>query len=182
MRWPALVLCLAAGAALAQPAPPAAVNDYPTSAWADYIFGCIAVNGQTQDALARCSCSIDQIASILPYGAYVEAETVLRMRFAPASGGRCSEALRRSGPSPPSCGGRRWRRRPSASEGAFAECGIRSRGAARRVAHGSNPDGSPCQRAISTWPAATHIIREPPADRRGARSPGTGRRWRGRQQ
>ena len=82
MRCLALALSLAAGAALAQPAPPAGVNDYPTAARADYVFGCMAVNGQTQDALARCSCSIDQIAGILPYDAYVEAETVLRMQFA----------------------------------------------------------------------------------------------------
>ena len=31
-----------------------------------------------QDALTRCSCSIDQIATILPYDDYVEAETVLQ--------------------------------------------------------------------------------------------------------
>ena len=83
----ALALFLAAGAALAQPAPPPEVNDYPTSARADYVFGCMAVNGQTQDALERCSCSIDQIAGILPYDAYVEAETVLRMGFTPGERG-----------------------------------------------------------------------------------------------
>ena len=66
---------------------PPGVNDYPTAARADYVFGCMAVNGQTQDALARCSCSIDQIAGILPYDAYVEAETVLRMRFTPGERG-----------------------------------------------------------------------------------------------
>lgn len=55
-------------------------NDYPTEARAEYVFGCMAVNGQTQDVLRRCSCSIDQIASILPYEGYVAAETVLRMR------------------------------------------------------------------------------------------------------
>ena len=61
---------------------PPVVNDYPTAARAEYVFACMATNGQTQDALTRCSCSIDQIASILPYDAYVEAETVLRMRLA----------------------------------------------------------------------------------------------------
>jgi hypothetical protein len=81
MRRLALALLLAAGGALAQPAPQPGFNDYPTAARADYVFGCMAVNGQTQDALARCSCSIDQIAGILPYDAYVEAETVLRMRL-----------------------------------------------------------------------------------------------------
>lgn len=55
-------------------------NDFPTAARADYVFACMASNGQNQDMLHRCSCSIDVIASILPYERYVEAETVLRMR------------------------------------------------------------------------------------------------------
>ena len=55
-------------------------NDYPTEARADYVFVCMATNGQTRDALRRCSCSIDVIASILPYEKYVDAETVLEMR------------------------------------------------------------------------------------------------------
>ena len=55
-------------------------NDYPTSARADYVFGCMAVNGQTQEALNQCSCAIDIVASILPYSDYVSAETVLRMQ------------------------------------------------------------------------------------------------------
>lgn len=58
----------------------AQANDYPTAARADYVFGCMASNGQTQDSLNRCSCSIDVIASLLPYDRYVEAETVIRMR------------------------------------------------------------------------------------------------------
>jgi len=56
------------------------LNDYPTAARADYVFGCMAVNGQTRTALLQCSCSIDMIASILPYDQYVEAETVLSMQ------------------------------------------------------------------------------------------------------
>jgi hypothetical protein len=55
-------------------------NDYPTSARADYVLGCMASNGQTHQALDNCSCSIDIIASILPYDKYVEAETVLSVR------------------------------------------------------------------------------------------------------
>lgn len=55
-------------------------NDYPTEARADYVFGCMATNGQTREALTKCSCSIDTIASILPYDGYVAAETVLEMR------------------------------------------------------------------------------------------------------
>ena len=56
------------------------LNDYPTAARADYVFGCMAANGQRRDILDRCACSIDEIAKILPYDQYVEAETVLSMR------------------------------------------------------------------------------------------------------
>ena len=55
-------------------------NDYPTVARADYVFGCMATNGQNRQALEKCACSIDVIASILPYDAYVEAETIMSMR------------------------------------------------------------------------------------------------------
>ena len=68
----AALLLLGAGTAVAHP--------YPTPAIADYVFGCMAVNGQNQQALRRCSCSIDVISSILPFEDYEEAETVLRMR------------------------------------------------------------------------------------------------------
>lgn len=57
-------------------------NDYPTVTRADYVFGCMAVNGQTRNVLQQCACSIDLIASILPYEKYVEAETVLQLRQA----------------------------------------------------------------------------------------------------
>ena len=55
-------------------------NDYPTEVRADYVFGCMAVNGQTQLALQRCSCSVDVVASILPYEKYEKAQTILMMR------------------------------------------------------------------------------------------------------
>lgn len=69
------ILMEVSGMAMAQP-----VNDYPTEARADYVFGCMAVNGQTREALRQCSCAVDVIATILPYEAYVSAETVLTMR------------------------------------------------------------------------------------------------------
>jgi hypothetical protein len=56
------------------------LNDYPTAARADYVFACMAANGQGRDMLERCACSIDEIAAILPYEAYLQAETVLSMR------------------------------------------------------------------------------------------------------
>ncbi len=71
---------LATIGALVLLAAPVAANDYPTAARADYVFGCMASNGQTQEMLNRCSCSIDVIASLLPYDRYVQAETVVRMR------------------------------------------------------------------------------------------------------
>ncbi len=72
---------LTAFAAASGNAPAAgATNDYPTSARADYVFACMAVNGGTHEALDRCSCAIDVVASILPYSEYVSAETVLGMQ------------------------------------------------------------------------------------------------------
>ena len=55
------------------------LNDYPTSARAEYVFGCMKANGETPRTLEQCSCSIDIIATLLPYERYVSAETVLRM-------------------------------------------------------------------------------------------------------
>jgi len=52
------------------------LNDYPTAARADYVFGCMKANGDTRLALEHCACSIDVIATILPYERYVSAETV----------------------------------------------------------------------------------------------------------
>lgn len=62
------------------PPPDNQPNDYPTIARADYVFACMQVNGQTRDALERCSCSIDVIASLLPYHDYEEAETIMSVR------------------------------------------------------------------------------------------------------
>jgi hypothetical protein len=61
------------------------LNDYPTAVRADYVFGCMKANGETRQALERCSCSIDVIASILSYERYVTAETVLSMAQVPGA-------------------------------------------------------------------------------------------------
>jgi hypothetical protein len=55
-------------------------HDYPTADLADYVFACMASNGQTREVLEQCSCSIDVIASIVPHEAYEQAATVLSMR------------------------------------------------------------------------------------------------------
>jgi hypothetical protein len=73
-------VCLASAAKVA--AAPAPANDYPTSARAEYVFACMKTNGDTREALDQCSCSIDVIASLLPYDAYVTAETVASLNQA----------------------------------------------------------------------------------------------------
>src|SRR3990170_3765153 len=65
--------------ATAMTAPAQEINDYPTSARAEYVFGCMKANGETRRAIEQCSCSIDVVASLLPYDRYVTAETVLSM-------------------------------------------------------------------------------------------------------
>jgi len=80
MRMPALIaVALVAGAPVVATAAPVVLNDFPTEARADYVLGCMTANGQTPDTLRRCSCSIDVIATIIPYGRYEEASTFLSM-------------------------------------------------------------------------------------------------------
>ena len=55
------------------------LNDYPTSARVEYAFGCLKANGETRQAIEQCSCSVDVVASLMPYARYVTAETVLSM-------------------------------------------------------------------------------------------------------
>ena len=56
------------------------LNDFPTAARADYVFACMSTNGTTREMLQKCSCSVDEVAQILSYEEYLEAETVLSMR------------------------------------------------------------------------------------------------------
>lgn len=74
-------LAVLGAAAVLTAGPAAAVqDDYPTTEVADYVFGCMTANGQTRDALERCSCSIDVVRTLVPFQRYQEAETVLSMR------------------------------------------------------------------------------------------------------
>jgi hypothetical protein len=66
------------GAARAQVRHPA--HDYPTSARADYVIGCLAGSGFKRELLERCSCAIDTIADLMPYEDYEQAETILSMQ------------------------------------------------------------------------------------------------------
>lgn len=79
-RMPALAACLLMAGIWSTQAAEPLVNDYPTTARVDYVIGCMGANGQTRDAMTRCSCSVDTLASILPYDKYVKAETILSMR------------------------------------------------------------------------------------------------------
>ncbi|MGC2202221.1 MAG: hypothetical protein WA633_19050 [Stellaceae bacterium] len=63
-------------------------NDYPTSERADYVIGCMAANGNTREALLKCSCAIDTIASLMPYSRYEQAETALSLQAGGGVGGR----------------------------------------------------------------------------------------------
>ena len=66
------------------------LNDYPTVTRADYVFACMQVNGQTRDMLEKCSCSIDQIAAVMPFDDYEAAETVMSVQL---KGGESVAAL-----------------------------------------------------------------------------------------
>ncbi|WP_378943161.1 hypothetical protein [Mesorhizobium sp. ANAO-SY3R2] len=90
----AFVVCMAT-ATLSLAGPAKAAGGYPTDALADYVFGCMKSNGETRDALERCSCSIDVIASIVPYERYVTAETFRRMAL---TTGEASALFRESAP------------------------------------------------------------------------------------
>ena len=66
----------------------AGTDDYPTAARADYVIGCMAANGNTREALFKCSCAIDTIASLMPYSHYEQAETALGLQAGGGVGGR----------------------------------------------------------------------------------------------
>jgi hypothetical protein len=80
------------------------VKDYPTFTRGDYIYGCMLANGNTRDVLEKCACSLDVIASVLPYKEYEEAETIMSVRqrggesvaymFAPAMRAKVSNLKR----------------------------------------------------------------------------------------
>ncbi len=69
--------------------------DYPTSARADYVIGCLAANGFNRLYLEKCSCGIDTIANMLPYDDYEKASTILSMQ---QGGGGLRGALFRNTP------------------------------------------------------------------------------------
>jgi len=77
-------------------APAVELNDYLTSARADYVFACMKANGETRQAMEQCSCSIDVIASLLPYDRYVAADTVLSLSQVPGRFGAMFRSVEES--------------------------------------------------------------------------------------
>lgn len=73
-----LVAAFAAGPAAGQERHPK--FDYPTTARADYVIGCLAGSGFKRELLERCSCAIDTIAETMPYDDYEQAQTILSMQ------------------------------------------------------------------------------------------------------
>ncbi|WP_075771196.1 hypothetical protein [Aerophototrophica crusticola] len=65
------------------PAAPALANDYPTEARVDYVLGCMATNGKSHEAVRKCSCSIDVIASQISYEDYTSVETAMALAQMP---------------------------------------------------------------------------------------------------
>jgi hypothetical protein len=93
-----LIAALAAAAAFVPTATGAVelpLNDYPTSVRADYVFACMQTNGQTRDALEKCSCSVDAVAAIIPYSEYEATQTILSIAQRP---GDNAEVFRSYGP------------------------------------------------------------------------------------
>ena len=84
----ALALLLLTAATARGATAPVRANDYPTADRADYVLGCMAANGNTREALLKCSCAIDEIASLMPYAQYEQAETALSMQAGGGVGGR----------------------------------------------------------------------------------------------
>ena len=74
-----IVAALAVWAATAAAVRADEANDYPTTARAEYVYGCMKANGESRQSIEQCSCSIDVVASIVPYARYVTAETALSM-------------------------------------------------------------------------------------------------------
>jgi hypothetical protein len=75
-----LAACVAIAVAALGVATPVVASDYPTTARVDYVRGCMAANGQSRLVMEKCACSIDAIASLMPYAQYEQVETIMRMR------------------------------------------------------------------------------------------------------
>ena len=55
-------------------------NDFPTSAIADYVLGCMAANGNTLESLHQCSCSVDLVMERMSYKDFEQANTIMQIQ------------------------------------------------------------------------------------------------------
>ncbi|MGH8499606.1 MAG: hypothetical protein ACRERV_12500 [Methylococcales bacterium] len=71
-----------------QETPELVENGYPTQARVEYVLECMEKNGgQNYDTLYSCMCSIDKIATQLPYNDFAEAQTFSHYRELPGEAG-----------------------------------------------------------------------------------------------
>ena len=54
-------------------------NDFPTQARSEFVFACMSSNESNRDFMAKCSCSIDEIAKRISYEEYAQAEAIARL-------------------------------------------------------------------------------------------------------
>ena len=133
------------------------LNDYPTAARAEYVFACMKANGESRGRpWSAARCSIDIIASVLPYERYVTAETVLSMSQTSAISVLSSAPPSRQEPPSTTCAERRRRRRCAASS-------LRLR--AGRATRGDRP----CRRC--PWPRRGTSPRRSGGNRSGSSDP-----------
>jgi len=84
----AMLFCLTAGSVMAENAAPAPVNDYPTQARVEYVFGCMNRYGaENYNTLYGCVCAIDHIAEKIPYANFVATSTLAVMIKTPGDRG-----------------------------------------------------------------------------------------------
>lgn len=63
-------------------------NDFPTLARVEYVLQCMKKHGgQSYDTLYPCACSLDKIASKIPYEEYAQAQTFSYLRGTPGEAG-----------------------------------------------------------------------------------------------
>jgi hypothetical protein len=96
LRWAQVSTFVLMSAYAVVTARAADINDYPTVVRADYVFACMKANGETRQVLEQCSCSIDVVASILPYERYVTAETLRSLAQIPGERGSTFAAAEQS--------------------------------------------------------------------------------------
>lgn len=73
-------MCLMTGPAAMAHEPPQGQR-YPTAVIADYVLGCMAANGNSHEALQKCSCSIDYISERFSYVDYERTQTIMRVQL-----------------------------------------------------------------------------------------------------